>query len=324
MVLAVRGLSPLRTDVFEEARAIVAARMRELLAPYEGGVYELTAYHLGWRDEAGRPRGAPVGKMLRPVLCLAVASGYGDPARALDAAVAVELVHAFSLVHDDIEDGDVERRHRPALWALRGVPLAINAGDSLFAMAHRVLAGACESLPGDRALTVMRVFTDACLRMIEGQHRDIAFESRDEVSPAEYEAMAAGKTGALIGAALALGGLCGGAPDGDVERLEDAGVEAGLAFQAIDDGLALWGDAATTGKPAGNDVARGKKSLPAVLARERGIAPQVSDETLREETLGFARRHADAARRLIAETAMGESARRELDALVDFVVEREC
>jgi geranylgeranyl diphosphate synthase type I len=306
---------------------MVVARMRELLVPFRGGTFDLVAYHLGWADASGRPLEAPAGKLLRPTLCLTAASGYGDAADALDAGVALELLHAFSLVHDDIEDADRLRHHRPTVWSLWGVPLAINAGDALFALAHRTLAEAAANLPQERCRTAFRLFSDAVLRMIEGQHADIEFESRPSVSLAEYEAMAAGKTGALIGASLALGGLFAGTGEEDVELLRRAGVELGLAFQAVDDALAVWGDAAVTGKATGNDAARGKKSLPTVIAARteangrNGALPP--DGALRAEVGMAARGHAAEARALLGETRLAPSAVAELERLISFILERE-
>lgn len=315
MIYAVQGHAPTA-----DFRMSVARRMRETLAPYRtrSGVYDLVAYHLGWVDADGSPSNVPAGKLLRPVLCLTAAGGYGDALAALDAAVAIELLHAFSLVHDDIEDGDTERRHRPTLWTLRGVPLAINAGDSLFALAHRTLVAAAEGLAPERALTALRLFDDAVLRMIEGQHDDLEFESRPAVSLEAYLRMTSGKTGALIGASLALGGLFGGGPDADLGVLCEAGVAIGLAFQAVDDALAVWGDARRTGKAVGNDAARGKKSLPVVLARESS-----DGESLRAATLAVAAEHAERGRALLRGTSMRSRAVDELNAVIDFILERE-
>ncbi len=315
-----------RTDVLDGIAALrsrVSARMRELLAPYEGGVYALVAYHLGWTDERGRPLDAPAGKLMRPALCLTVARACGAAEDALDAAAAVELLHAFSLVHDDIEDGDRERRHRPTLWALRGIPLAINAGDSLFALAHRVLIHAAASLDSERALAALRIFSDACVRMIEGQHDDLEFEARASVALDDYLRMTSGKTGALVGASLALGALFAGAPICDVDALRLAGVDLGVAFQAVDDALSVWGDAARTGKAVGNDVARGKKSLPVVLAAERNISP--ASAVVREAALALADGCAARARAAILATRVGADplAVGKIDALIDFILRRE-
>ena len=304
-------------------RERTAVRMRELLATRRGGVYELVEYHLGWRDERGVEIPAAAGKMLRPLLCLTAAAGYGTADDALDAAASIELLHAFSLVHDDIEDGDAERHHRPTLWTLRGVPLAINAGDSLFALAQRALIDATAALAQDRALLALRIFNEACLSMIEGQHRDIEFESRPLVTRAEYLEMTAGKTGALIGASLALGALFAGAPVKDVEALRAAGVDVGIAFQAVDDTLAAWGDPARTGKPVGNDAERGKKSLPAVIACERESLHASRDESVRKETLALARDYSGRALAAMEATQISRDALADLRQLVAFILGRE-
>lgn len=321
MTYAVQGRAP--ATVGEDRRSVVARRMRELLSPYRGGVYDLVAYHLGWTDVRGRPVAAPGGKLLRPLLCLAAAGGYGDERAALDAAVAIELLHAFSLVHDDIEDGDTERRHRPTLWALRGVPLAINAGDSLFALSHRVLIDAVASLPAPDAVRALRIFEDATLRMIEGQHADLEYESRPTVTVEQYLQMTSGKTGALIGASLAMGGLFGGAPDRDVDTLRDAGVAIGVAFQAVDDALSAWGDAARTGKAVGNDAARGKKSLPVVLRGTLNGDGRDPEAALRSATRALAREYAERGRALLRRTTMRPEGIADIEAMIDFILERD-
>jgi geranylgeranyl pyrophosphate synthase len=306
-------------------RERTAARMRELLTTRRDGVYDLVEYHLGWRDERGIELAASAGKMLRPLLCLTAAGAYGSADAALDPAASIELLHAFSLVHDDIEDGDTERHHRPTLWALRGVPLAINAGDSLFALAQRALTDATAGLGRERSLLALRIFSDACLAMIEGQHNDIEFESHTSVTRDAYLRMTAGKTGALLGASLALGGLFAGAPIDDVETLRRAGVDLGIAFQAVDDALAVWGDSAQTGKPVGNDAGRGKKSLPAVLAAESGAGSfgASRDSDVREATLSVAHDYAGRALALVRSTAMAPDAVAQLETLATFILERE-
>jgi geranylgeranyl diphosphate synthase type I len=297
--------------------------MRELLATRSGGVYDLVEYHLGWRDQRGAEVPAPAGKMLRPLLCLTAANGYGTDDDALDAAASIELLHAFSLVHDDIEDGDAERHHRATLWTLRGVPLAINAGDSLFALAQRALIDATPALPQERALLALQIFNEACLSMIEGQHRDIEYEARPSVTRDEYLAMTAGKTGALIGASLAVGALFGGAPVEDVDTLRRAGVDLGIAFQAVDDALAAWGDPTRTGKPVGNDAERGKKSLPAVIASELANGAAPTDAVVRDETLALSRDYANRALEAMQSTQISRDALEDLRQLVVFIVGRE-
>ncbi|HEX5479358.1 MAG TPA: polyprenyl synthetase family protein [Dehalococcoidia bacterium] len=295
--------------------------MRDLLREPHDGVYALVAYHLGWRDEHGAACEATSGKLLRPALVLTAARGFEPVPAAVDAACALEFLHAFSLVHDDIEDGDRERRHRPTLWALHGVPLAINAGDSLFALAHGTMIDAAALLPAARIADALRIFNDACLAMIEGQHADISYESTARVTRDDYLLMTSGKTGALIGASLALGAMFGGASDDDVEALRQAGVDLGTAFQAVDDALAVWGDPARTGKAVGNDAARGKKSLPVVMAAGRGCAP--GDPRVRDDVQALARAHADRALERMRTTAIGEEAAVRLEALAAYILGRE-
>lgn len=320
---------------YEADRGHVSACMRRVVGAFDGDVYALCAYHLGWADADGRPLNQVTGKMLRPTLCLSACRAFGEADAALEIAAAIELLHAFSLVHDDVEDSDKERHGRPTLWTLTGVPLALNAGDCLFALANRAFFEAAAALGGERALVALRLFSDAYLRMIEGQHLDIEYERRPSITTVDYVRMVQGKTGALLGASLALGALCGGASEAEVRQLNAAGVELGLAFQAVDDVLAIWGDPAQTGKAVGNDLARGKKSLPVTLALERGWAPDgVASRSLGEfratlESLqipqaahAFAAEHAAAARRLVDGVAMPSQGRQEIGDIFDFVVSR--
>jgi geranylgeranyl diphosphate synthase, type I len=333
--LAVPQSSIEATTWYIACRDRVAPRLREIVGD-ESGVAELWRYHMGWVDADGSPIAGDAGKMLRPVLCLTVCEGFDDSASATDVAAAIELLHSFSLVHDDIEDGDRERRHRATLWALTGVPLALNAGDGLFAKAFEALQLGMAQLERNSGLRAMRLYLDACLGMIEGQHLDIGFESRPSVTLDEYAGMVRGKTGALIGAALALGALCGGAAPNQVEALRQAGIDLGLAFQAADDVLAFWGDPAMTGKAVGNDLARGKKSLPLVLAVEAGLRSEAIERGdldvvlrefgrlgVREASEDFALEHADRARRAIGAAGLSATANDRLDLLIDFAVVRE-
>ena len=176
--------------------------------------------------------------------------------------MAVELVHNFSLLHDDVMDGDATRRHRPTAWRLFGIGAAILAGDALLTLALDVLAasGHAESGRG------MRMLSAAVQELVDGQSADMDFEQRDIVEPAECQTMAAHKTAALIGCSCALGALFGGASDAGVQRLRTFGEHLGLAFQHVDDLLGIWGDAEVTGKPVYSDLRNRKKSLPVVFA----------------------------------------------------------
>lgn len=243
------------------------AEMRAVLAGGETATaahYGMMHYHMGWVDASFQPVTLPAGKRLRPLLCLMACEAVGgDAEQALPAAAALEILHNFSLVHDDIEDGDETRRHRPTVWKLWGAPQAINAGDAMFALAF----AAMQRLPGrgvapESTLAALRIFTETCVALTEGQHLDMSFEQRDRVTVDEYLRMIQGKTAALIGASVAIGGLIGGAASGVDESLRRFGQSIGLAFQIQDDILGIWGDPAMTGKAAGNDILRRKKSLP--------------------------------------------------------------
>ena len=231
-------------------------------------------YHLGWADEQFQPASGDGGKRLRPVFCLLACECLGGAFEpALPAAAAIELLHNFSLIHDDIEDGDRLRRHRPTLWTLVGTPHAINAGDALFALAQReMLRLGARGAPAARVLRASEIFQRTCVRLVEGQYLDMRAEREAQSDLATYKQMVGGKTAALLGAASAIGAAVASDDLRQVQRCEEFGLELGLAFQMTDDILAIWGDPAVTGKAAGADLRRKKKSLPVVLAQAHGGA----------------------------------------------------
>jgi geranylgeranyl diphosphate synthase type I len=191
----------------------------------------------------------------------------GDPACALPAAAAIELLHNFSLIHDDVEDADEARRHRPTVWKLWGVPQAINVGDGMFALAFAAIQRLTgRGVDAKTTLAALDQLTQTCLALTEGQHLDIGFETRPVVSVDEYIRMIQGKTAALIGASVAIGALIGRASAQQQTDLLQFGQAMGLTFQIKDDILGIWGDPSVTGKAVGNDLLRRKKSLPAVHA----------------------------------------------------------
>ncbi|MCS6826424.1 MAG: polyprenyl synthetase family protein [Caldilinea sp.] len=256
---------------FEQWLPPLEAEMRTVLAgrePATAAHYGMIHYHMGWVDADFRPVTLSAGKRLRPLLCLMACQEVGgDPAQALPAAAALEILHNFSLVHDDIEDGDAQRRHRPTVWAIWGVPQAINAGDAMFALAFAALQRlSLHRVPSQTVLSALQLFTETCVALTEGQHLDISFERRDCVSVEEYMRMIQGKTAALIGASVAIGGLVGGAQPSVDASLRRFGQLIGLAFQIQDDILGVWGDPMVTGKAAGADILRRKKSLPLLHA----------------------------------------------------------
>lgn len=230
-------------------------------------LYAMLHYHLGWMDADFKLAEAPqlnAGKRLRPIfLLLACEAQGGQWKHALPAAAAIELIHNFSLIHDDIEDHDAVRRGRATVWTLWGAAQAINAGDALFALAHQAVESLDTAhLPAKRILHAIRYFTHGILRLTEGQCIDIAFEQQDFVSEAAYLQMIARKTATLISLSCELGGIIAGAPVTSVEALREFGYALGMAFQMEDDLLGLWGDPQRIGKPVGADLRRAKKSLP--------------------------------------------------------------
>lgn len=203
------------------------------------------------------------GKRIRAALVLlsARAAGGAEP-DAMAGAVAIELIHNFSLLHDDLIDGDRQRRHRSTVWAEFGVGPAVVGGDALATLALQVLLAE----PTPRRVRAAASLAEATLAMIAGQADDMAFETRPTVSVAECLAMEAGKTGALLDCAMGLGAILVEAPEPVIEALREFGACLGAAFQAVDDLLGIWGDPAVTGKPIGSDLLAGKKTLPVTIA----------------------------------------------------------
>ena len=239
------------------------------------GLYEMVRYHLGL-DESG----APTGKRMRPLLgLLAYASIAGDYQAALPGAAAVELGHNFSLVHDDIEDGDRERRHRPTLWALHGIPQAVNTGDAMFSLSRIALHRLTDiGFPDAKVLRLMRLYDETCLQLCEGQYIDIwTSEHADTMSVELYFDMIGRKTAALIAASIEAGALLATDDDTVIARYRGFGWALGLAFQLNDDLLGIWGAEQATGK-APTDVVHKKKTLPVIYAFEH--APAADRERL--------------------------------------------
>ncbi|QPP05607.1 polyprenyl synthetase family protein [Streptomyces bathyalis] len=241
------------------ATPLLRAAVERLAPPMD----TVAAYHFGWIDEAGRPAEADGGKAVRPALALLSAEVTGAaPETGLPGAVAVELVHNFSLLHDDLMDGDEQRRHRDTVWKVHGPAQAILVGDALFALANEILLepGTAEAGRATRRLT------RATRKLIDGQAQDISYEHREQVTVEECLEMEGNKTGALLACAVSIGAVLGGADDRTADALESYGYHLGLAFQAVDDLLGIWGDPGATGKQAWSDLRQRKKSLPVVAA----------------------------------------------------------
>lgn len=223
----------------------------------------MLTYHLGWSGEgAGK---AAQGKRVRPMLVLLCCqAGGGDWNTAIPAAMAVELVHNFSLVHDDIQDNSPLRRGRPTVWQKWGIAQAINAGDLLFNLAFSAIGGLGPVHHPTVVLEALQILSRACTLLTGGQFLDLSYENRQDIGENDYWPMIKGKTAALISCSTELGSLCAGADTAARTWFAAFGEKMGLAFQVWDDWLGIWGNSRVTGKPAGSDLMAGKKSLPVI------------------------------------------------------------
>jgi geranylgeranyl diphosphate synthase type I len=324
---------------------VEAELRRQLGAPARplATYYGMMHYHLGWVDETLEAVQRPGGKRLRPLLCLlACEAAGGEMKRAVPAAAAIEIIHNFSLAHDDIQDGDAMRRHRPTLWKVWGVPQALNVGDGLFALGHVAMASLADrGVPASHVLAARQVLDQACLALIHGQYLDVSFEKRAEVGEAEYLEMVAGKTAALFCCALELGSLLADADHSVVAHYRRFGHSLGLAFQMIDDILGVWGNPAVTGKPAASDILQRKKTLPVIYALRTSpalrhmYAQEIEGDRVlvdvldildqvgaRAYTEGLADRYRDQALAELALTGSRNGFHDQLEELADFLTAR--
>jgi geranylgeranyl diphosphate synthase, type I len=316
--------------------------LRSTAVPATTRLGAMSSYHLGWTDADGRSSGDGGGKFLRGCLTLwAAEQCAGDVRDAMPVAAAVEWIHNFTLVHDDIQDGDQERRHRPTVWVVWGSAQAINAGDGMHAIAYRALLSG-RARPSTR-LRAAAALNNAIIAVIEGQCLDLDLEGSIDAPAATYLRLARSKTGALIGAALEAGALMGGGTTRQAATLRRAGIELGIAFQIRDDWLGTWGDTATTGKGCGGDLARRKVTYPVVVghSRLRGAArrelrrlyqtgdggedlilsllDQAGAQEAVDEELAVRR---TSALQLASRCGLSAGAMDDFEAIVDFVVER--
>jgi geranylgeranyl diphosphate synthase type I len=314
----------LSTSTLARPNALFERHLREAVAgPAQvRRYYQMMAYHLGWLDEELAERDGGGGKRLRPSLCLMACESVGaPPEHALPGALAVELVHNASLIHDDIEDGDERRRHRPAVWALWGTAHGVNVGDGMLSLAHLAMLEASTSRGTTVAAMCGAALGRSCVELFEGQFLDQEYQARASVSLPEYLAMADRKTGALFGCAAELGGLLGGADAGVVRRLAQFGRTLGRAFQMQDDLLGVWGEESRTGKPA-DDVRKRKRGLPAALAWD--CASPAAFTELRElyGAAGADERASERVLELFAELDVQRRGRRMIAEEVDAAIEQ--
>jgi len=256
-------------DVDAEMRAV-----RQQQAEVAPLLWEMLDHHFGWGAGATGPRSGASGKRVRPLLMVLVAQAIsGEYRHVLPAAAALEFLHNFTLIHDDVMDRSAERRHRPTVWALWGGDQAINAGDGLYALANLAVTSLLRAeVPGSKAVRAAQVLSQACLWTAEGQVLDMSFAGREQVTTAEYLTMIAHKTGALLEAATKIGALLSSDDEPVIRAYAQFGRDLGLAFQVRDDYLGVWGDEAATGKPATGDIREKKKSYPVLVAFERADA----------------------------------------------------
>ncbi len=240
-------------------------------------LYRMIRYHLGWEDVDGQPANN-TGKGLRPALCLlACEAAGGDWRRALPAAAAVELVHNFSLVHDDIQDRDRERHHHPTVWSIWGEAQAINAGDAMLALARLAILRLRDDIPSDDVIEAACILDERTLEMVEGQTLDMGFEDALDVGVGDYVEMIEKKTGALFDCSLQLGALVACGDRRFAEAIGRVGRRLGVAFQIRDDMLGIWGTENRTGKEPTADIRRRKKTLPPIYALSHAEGPALDE-----------------------------------------------
>ncbi|NEB81239.1 polyprenyl synthetase family protein [Streptomyces sp. SID14478] len=337
------------TALLERGRTLATPVLKKAVDRLAPPMNTVAAYHFGWIDAEGNPSDGDGGKAVRPALAVLSAQAAGAaPEVGVPGAVAVELVHNFSLLHDDLMDGDEQRRHRDTVWKVHGPAQAILVGDALFALANEMLL----ELATVDAGRATRRLTTATRALIDGQAQDISYEHRERVSVVECLEMEGNKTGALLACASSIGAVLGGADDATADALEKYGYHLGLAFQAVDDLLGIWGDPESTGKQTWSDLRQRKKSLPVVAALAAGgpaseqlgellaadaknndfdtfteaefaaRAALIEEAGGREWTAEEARRQHTVALEALDSVQMSDQVRAQFAALADFVVVR--
>jgi geranylgeranyl diphosphate synthase type I len=237
--------------------------------PHTKPFYEMLTYHMGWTGEGAGPKAT--GKRIRPLLVLFTAVACeSEWLHAVPAAAAVELVHNFSLVHDDIQDNSEKRRGRTTAWQIWGMPIGINIGDALFVLSNQAIMDLREYYQAEIVVKAATVLHDTCLDLTRGQFLDMSYEERNDLGVEDYWPMIAGKTAALLSACCHIGSILGGADESRQDAYRSFGHAVGLAFQIQDDILGIWGDEAITGKSTASDLLEGKKSLPVLHGLSQG------------------------------------------------------
>lgn len=271
----------LQQSMLDAIETELKRQVTRLDAPRTKIFHEMLTYHMGWTGEGAGP--LATGKRIRPLLVLlsCVSSDKNKYVNkkgnevsinwlhAAPAAASIELVHNFSLVHDDIQDNSELRRGRKTVWVNWGQPMAINVGDALFVIANQAMLDLSEHYPADMVVRAAKILNNCCLELTQGQYLDMSYESRSNLTMEDYWPMIGGKTSALLSACTQIGALFGYAQDEQIENFRLFGYHLGLAFQVQDDILGIWGDEALTGKSASSDLVEGKNSLPVLFGLEK-------------------------------------------------------
>ena len=269
-------MTDLINSILVSVEAELQRQISRLDTPRTKEYNNMLTYHMGWTGEGAGLEAT--GKRVRPLLVLLTAAACdGDkqqttPANwqsALPAAAAVELLHNFSLVHDDIQDNSDKRRGRSTVWVKWGMPQAINAGDGLFVLSNLAALDLVEKYPAETVVKAAQILQNASLELTKGQYLDISYEKRSALGAEDYWPMISGKTAALLSASCDLGALLGGADEPTREAYRSFGHYLGLAFQLQDDILGIWGNEVLTGKSTASDLVEGKKSLPVLVGLEK-------------------------------------------------------
>jgi geranylgeranyl diphosphate synthase, type I len=311
-------------------------------------LYGVIRYHLGWVDEHFSPMNADGGKRMRPMICLlSTGAADGDPGQAIPVAAAMEFLHNFTLMHDDIQDRSELRRGRPTVWRRWGEAQAINAGDATFAISQLALLRADHgTLPAETVLEIMNEFNRMTLQIVEGQVLDLGFEQRWNVSQDDYLRMISGKTAAIVRFATWAGSRIAGCSETTSDQFSEFGQLLGLGFQIRDDFLGIWGDDSTTGKKSGDDIRGRKRSIPIIMLldsvseRQRAelqriyeqdeilpehvetITEMLDEHGIAERVQALTERYHDRATTLIAENATPGPFRESLLSLAAGLVDR--
>jgi geranylgeranyl diphosphate synthase, type I len=275
-------ISAILPEIEAELARQISRLDEEHILPFK----EMLSYHMGWTGEGAGPEAT--GKRIRPLLLLLTAASCGcEWAKALPAAAAVELVHNFSLVHDDIQDNSAKRRGRSTVWVNWGAPMAINVGDSLFVISNLSMMDLVNDFPPEKILEAINTIQRTCLDLTRGQYLDMSFETRNDVRVEDYWRMVTCKTASLLSSCCQIGAILGNADDATQEAYRSFGHFLGLAFQVQDDILGIWGDENVTGKSTASDLVERKKSLPVLvgLSKQGQFARFWENELITQENV---------------------------------------